>query len=161
MIRDMKSDDWEAVRSIYQEGIASGNATIETHPPSWEDWDQRHMQGCRSVATQDYQVVGWAALSPISSRCVYAGVAEVSVNVSVSMRGQGIGKKLLGALIHDSEQAGIWTLQAGIFPENVASIKLHESCGFREVGYREHLGQLNGQWRNVILMERRSKIVGV
>ncbi|MCJ7622492.1 MAG: N-acetyltransferase family protein [Anaerolineaceae bacterium] len=157
----MKRDDWVAVRSIYQEGIDSGNATFETHLPSWEAWDQNHMQTCRFVAARDHHVVGWAALSPVSGRCIYAGVAEVSVYVCTSMRGQGIGKKLLQTLIHNSEQAGIWTLQAGIFPENIASIKLHKSCGFREVGYREHLGQLYGKWRNVVLMERRSKTTGI
>jgi phosphinothricin acetyltransferase len=161
LIRRMKPEDWDAVRSIYQEGIASGHATFETHPPAWEDWDENHMPECRFVTTQDRQVVGWAALSPVSSRCVYAGVAEVSVYVSAAMRGRGVGKKLLQTLIHGSEGAGIWTLQAGIFPENLASIKLHKSCGFREVGYREHLGKLDGQWRNVILMEHRSKVAGI
>ena len=159
-IETMKPEDWEAVRAIYQQGIATGNATFETEPPEWETWDASHLQKCRLVARAGSQVLGWAALTPVSGRCVYAGVAEVSVYVARAARGRGVGKALLNALITESEQNGIWTLQAGIFPENAASIALHKACGFRGVGYRERIGQMNGVWRDVILMERRSKVVG-
>ena len=152
----MREGDWPAVKAIYEEGIATGQATFETEAPSWETWNTEHLATGRLVACKRGQVVGWAALSPVSGRCVYAGVAEVSVYVAEKARGQGIGTALLQALIIDSEEAGIWTLEAGIFPENRASLVLHKACGFRQVGYRERLGQLNGLWRNVILMERRS-----
>lgn len=155
-LEPMREGDWPAVRAIYEEGIATGQATFETETPSWETWNAEHLATGRLVARNRGQVVGWAALSPVSGRCVYAGVAEVSVYVAEKVRGQGIGIALLQALIIDSEEAGIWTLEAGIFPENRASLALHKACGFRQVGYRERLGQLNGLWRNVILMERRS-----
>ena len=155
-LEPMREGDWPAVRAIYEEGIATGQATFETETPSWETWNADHLATGRLVARNRGQVVGWAALSPVSGRCVYAGVAEVSVYVAEKVRGQGIGIALLQALIIDSEEAGIWTLEAGIFPENRASLALHKACGFRQVGYRERLGQLNGLWRNVILMERRS-----
>lgn len=155
-LEPMREGDWPAVRAIYEEGIATGQATFETETPSWETWNADHLATGRLVARNRGQVVGWAALSPVSGRCVYAGVAEVSVYVAEKARGQGIGTALLQALIIDSEEAGIWTLEAGIFPENRASLALHKACGFRQVGYRERLGQLNGLWRNVILMERRS-----
>lgn len=158
-IDQMKEGDWPSVRAIYQEGIATGNATFETEAPGREAWDEAHRPDCRLVARAGDEVVGWAALSPISSRCVYGGVAEVSVYVAAAARGRGVGKALLNALITASEQAGVWTLQAGIFPENVASIAIHQACGFRKVGVRERLGQLNGVWRDVILMERRSPVV--
>jgi phosphinothricin acetyltransferase len=158
---EFEPEDWPAVRAIYEEGIATGNATFETQVPAWEDWDANHLQDCRLVARKDGQVVGWGALSPVSGRCVYAGVAEVSVYVAAAARGQGIGKRLLQALIEVSERRGIWTLQAGIFPENEASIALHERCGFRKVGTRARLGQLRGVWRDVVLLERRSETVGV
>lgn len=157
----MQSEDWGAVRSIYQEGIATGNATFETDAPEWQEWDRSHLRDCRFVARREGQVVGWGALSPVSSRCVYAGVAEVSIYVTASARGEGIGKTLLRTLIEASERQGIWTLQAGVFPENEASIALHMACGFREVGYREKIGQMNGHWRDVILLERRSEVVGI
>jgi len=157
----MRDEDWDAVRAIYREGIVTGNATFETDAPAWEAWDKGHLRACRLVARADGRVMGWAALSPVSGRCVYAGVAEVSVYVSASARGQGIGKALLGALVEESERAGLWTLQAGIFPENMASIVLHRAHGFREVGRRERIGQMNGVWRDVVLMERRSKAVGI
>jgi L-amino acid N-acyltransferase YncA len=157
----MQGGDWEAVRAIYREGIATGNATFETDVPDWEAWDKNHLPACRLVAKADGRVVGWAALTPYSSRRAYAGVAGLSIYVSASARGQGIGRTLLGALIEASEQAGLWTLQAGIFPENAASLALHRACGFREVGRRERIGRLNGVWRDVVLMERRSKVVGI
>jgi L-amino acid N-acyltransferase YncA len=160
IVGKMKAEDWGDVRSIYQEGIATGNATFETDAPEWQEWDVRHLRDCRFVARRERQVVGWGALSPVSSRCVYAGVAEVSLYVTASARGEGIGKTLLRTLIEASERQGIWTLQAGVFPENEASIALHKACGFREVGYRERIGQMNGYWRDVILLERRSEVVG-
>jgi phosphinothricin acetyltransferase len=159
-IQKMTSEDWPAVREIYREGIASGQATFETEPPPWEEWDADHLEECRLVARLDGEVVAWAALSPVSGRCVYAGVAEVSVYVTSSAGGRGIGKALLARLIEESEACGIWTLQAGIFPENEASLRLHRSCGFREVGRRERLGRIGGAWRDVVLMERRSHVVG-
>ena len=160
-IRNMEADDWGTVRTIYEQGIASGNATFETDVPTWEAWDRVHLETCRIVACRHDQIVGWAALSPISSRRVYAGVAEVSVYVAAAEHRQGIGKKLLQALIKKSEKAGIWTLQAGIFPENEASIALHKACGFRIVGRRQRLGRMNNTWRDVILMERRSRTTGI
>jgi L-amino acid N-acyltransferase YncA len=160
-IEPMAESDWEPVRAIYLEGIATGNATFETEAPSWEKWDATHLPFARVVARTDDDVVGWAALTPVSQRCVYAGVADVSIYVSQRGRGQGIGRKLLATLIDQSEQNGIWTLQAGIFPENVASLTLHRSCGFREVGKRERVGKMNGAWRDTILLERRSEKVGI
>ena len=157
----MKKEDWSAVQSTYQEGIATGNATFETEVPEWEKWDNNHLRDCRLVARVKGQVAGWVALSPVSNRCIYSGVAEVSLYVKVSARGQGIGKALLQAVIKESENAGIWTLQGGSFPENIASIALQKACGFREVGRRERIGQMDGVWRDVILMERRSKVVGI
>lgn len=156
----MRSGDWEAVRAIYCQGIATRNATFEMDAPTWDKWDASHRQDCRLVARAGGRVVGWAASSPVSGRCVYAGVAEVSVYVEQSARGQGVGKALLWELVLASERAGIWTLQTGIFPENVASLALHEACGFRRVGVRERIGQMGGVWRDVVLMERRSEIVG-
>ena len=148
------------MRSIYIEGIATGNATFERAAPDWEKWDAAHLRSCRIVARDGGEILGWAALSPVSSRCVYAGVAEVSVYVAATTQGRGIGAKLISRLVVDSEAAGIWTLQAGIFPENVASIQLHASSGFRIVGTRERIGQQNGRWRDVVLMERRSATIG-
>jgi phosphinothricin acetyltransferase len=160
-LEPMTVQDWEAVAEIFRQGIATGDATFETAVPQWEEWDRAHLAEGRIVAREGERVVGWAALSPVSSRCVYGGVAEVSVYVAARAWGQGIGKALLSALIEASEAAGIWTLQAGIFPENVPSIHLHRACGFRQVGIRERLGQLNGVWRDVVLVERRSSAVGV
>jgi L-amino acid N-acyltransferase YncA len=157
----MRPDDWPAVRAIYLEGIATGNATFEQTAPTWEKWDAGHLPDSRIVARSDAgAVLGWAALSSVSSRCVYAGVSEVSIYVAEGARGYGIGRHLMSRLIAASEANGIWTLQAGIFPENVASIALHERAGFRVVGRRERLGQMNGRWRDVVLMERRSATVG-
>ena len=155
LLRRMLASDWPAVRRIYEQGIATGNATFETAAPGWESWDREHREDCRLVAERESVVVGWAALSPVSGRCVYAGVAEVSVYVAAAARGQGVGRRLL------QEEAGLWTLQAGIFPENEASLRLHRACGFRVVGRRESLGQLHGVWRDVLLLERRSEVVGV
>jgi phosphinothricin acetyltransferase len=161
-IDTMRDDDWEQVRAIYLEGIATGDATFETDAPSWERWNASHLRECRLVArSSSGRVLGWAALSPVSDRCVYAGVAEVSVYVGEKGRGHGTGRALLEALVEASEKRGIWTLQAGVFPENIASIKLHLRCGFREVGRRERLGKRNGAWRDVMLLERRSRSVGV
>jgi phosphinothricin acetyltransferase len=157
----MRAEDWTAVRAIYQEGIATGNATFELHLPEWQEWDANHLPACRLVARTGGQVTGWAAVSAVSSRCVYAGVAEVSVYVAEAARGQGIGRRLLQSLVGASEREGIWTLQAGIFPENEISIALHRACGFRIVGHREKLGRMHGVWRDVILMERRSKVAGI
>jgi L-amino acid N-acyltransferase YncA len=161
MIRSMDDSDRERVLSIYEEGIRTGNATFETSAGSWEQWDAGHLKSPRLVAESAEEVVGWAALSPVSGRCVYGGVAEVSVYVSSAARGKGIGVALLTRLTEESEKHNIWTLQAGIFPENEASIKIHEKAGFRTVGIREKLGKMDGRWRDVVLMERRSEKVGV
>jgi phosphinothricin acetyltransferase len=151
--------DWPAVRAIFKEGIATGNATFEIAAPEWPEWDAKHLPHSRLVAREAAEIVGWAALSPVSSRPVYRGVAEVSIYVAAHARGQGIGKALLAALIAESETHGIWTLQAGIFPENAASIDLHQKTGFRMVGRRERIGCLDGAWRDTVLLERRSAIV--
>lgn len=157
----MTEQDWPAVREIYLQGIATGNATFEKSAPAWKEWDERHLKSCRLVGRIDDRILGWAALSPVSSRCVYGGVAEVSIYVAEDARGHGVGRRLLAALVDASEQNGIWTLQAGIFPENQASIRLHQQVGFRIVGRRERLGCMNGVWRDIVLMERRSAVVGV
>jgi L-amino acid N-acyltransferase YncA len=160
LIDSMKESDWEQVRSIYLEGIASGDATFETDAPPWEKWDASHLSSCRLVARSGANVMGWAALSSVSSRCVYGGVAEVSVYIGQRYRGMGLGRALLTTLIAESEKNGLWTLQAGVFPENKASIDLHKRCGFREVGRRERIGKMDGRWRDTVLLERRSTIVG-
>jgi L-amino acid N-acyltransferase YncA len=160
-IRPMVVADWPQVRQIYLEGIATGNATFETEAPSWDKWDNGHLQNCRLLACDGADIVGWAALSAVSSRRVYAGVTEVSVYVARSAQGKGVGRALLSALIESAEAAGIWTLQAGIFPENISSIHLHKSLGFREVGRREKIGRMRDRWRDVMLLERRSKVVGI
>jgi len=157
----MEAEHWPEVRTIYESGIATGNATFQTGAPAWEEWDAAHVKNCRLVALEHDEILGWAALTPVSGRCVYAGVAEVSIYISESARGKGIGRHLLNALIAESEQHNFWTLQAGIFPENVASIRLHESCGFRMIGRREKIGQMQGVWRDTVLLERRSSTVGV
>jgi len=157
----MDSADWSEVRRIYLEGIASGNATFEKDAPDWERWDQNHYQFARLVVVRGNSVAGWAALSPASARAVYKGVAEVSVYVTTAARGQGIGRALLDELIQHSENNGIWTLQASIFPENTASVELHRRFGFREVGRRERIAKLNGVWRDTVLFERRSSLVGL
>ncbi|MEP6741884.1 MAG: N-acetyltransferase family protein [bacterium] len=160
-IRALDEAHWPAVRSIYLEGIATGQATFETQAPTWNEWDAAHLAAPRLVAVSDEAVVGWGALGPVSARSVYAGVAETSVYVASGARGLGIGRALLERLIADSETNNIWTLQAGIFPENVASMTLHKSCGFREVGRRERIGKMKGLWRDTILLERRSDKLGI
>jgi phosphinothricin acetyltransferase len=154
-IEPMRAEDWPAVHAIYAEGIAGGNATFETEPPAWPAWDAAHLPAHRFVARSGGEVVGWVALAPVSERCVYAGVAENSVYVASSSRGRGIGQRLLEAVIASADAAGIWTVQTGVFPENTASVALHRRCGFRVVGTRERLGQLDGRWRDVLFMERR------
>ena len=157
----MLAANWQDVKRIYEEGIATGDATFQTSAPLWEEWDSSHLQSCRLIAIDENKVIGWAALTPVSDRCVYAGVAEVSVYVAREARDKGVGKKLLEALIKESEKNNLWTLQAGIFPENISSIKIHEACGFRLIGRREKIGKMNGKWRDTILLERRSNLVGV
>lgn len=161
VIDAMQPGDWPAVEAIYREGIATGLATFETETPSWERWDAVHRPDCRLVVRAGERVLGWAALSPVSDRCVYAGVAENSIYIAAAARGQGIGKALLRALVEASEAAGVWTLQTGIFPENAASLALHQACGFRIVGIRERIGQLHGVWKDVVFLERRSRVVGI
>jgi L-amino acid N-acyltransferase YncA len=157
----MAPADWSAVRAIYLEGIATGNATFESSAPDWPTWDSSHLASCRLVAQCTGEIAGWAALGAVSGRCVYAGVAEVSVYVAQRARGKGVGTALLEALVSESEKQGLWSLQAGIFPENSVSVRLHERAGFRIVGTRERLGAMNGRWRDVLLMERRSTTVGI
>lgn len=161
-ITSMQPEDWEAVRAIYIQGLASGNASFETTAPDWIEWDSRHLKYGRLVARwiPTGQVVGWAALSPYSHRPVYAGVAEVSIYISPDYQGRGLGKQLLLRLIEEAENEGVWTLQAVLFPENTASLALHQACGFRQVGRRERIGKSGGIWRDVLLLERRSARVG-
>ncbi|MBU9710849.1 GNAT family N-acetyltransferase [Evansella tamaricis] len=161
IVSEMGQDDWEVVSNIYLEGIRTGNATFETNVPTWEKWDESHVKKCRLVARRNEKVIGWAALSPVSSRCVYTGVAEVSIYISKSTSGQGVGSAILSELIKESEKEGYWSLKAGIFPENKASIMLHKKHGFREVGIQDRIGKINGVWRNVLLLERRSDVVGI
>ncbi|HFE67618.1 MAG TPA: N-acetyltransferase family protein [Chloroflexi bacterium] len=161
-IDSMQAVDWPDVARIYGEGIASGDATFETAVPDWQSWDEGHLSYGRLIARNEAgEIIGWAALSPVSGRCVYGGVAEVSVYVAAGARGRGVGSALLAALVAASEKNGIWTLQAGIFPENEASVAIHQKCGFRIVGRRERLAQQYGRWRDVLLLERRSQVVGV
>jgi L-amino acid N-acyltransferase YncA len=159
-IREMTANDWPFVRSIYLAGVATGQATFETEAPDWDDWNQAHLPAPRLVAVSDGAIAGWSALSHVSKRAVYAGVAEVSVYVDENIRRRGVGSLLLAALATQSEKAGIWTLQASIFPQNAASISLHKSCGFREVGTRRRIGKLKDVWRDTVLLERRSEAVG-
>jgi len=158
-IREMYKTDWDQVKEIYQQGIDTNLATFQTECPSFEEFDQSHLEDCRYVAVDGYTVVGWAVLSAVSSRCVYRGVAEVSIYVRDSYKGKKVGTQLLTHLIAKSEEHGIWTLQSAIMEDNLASIRLHEKCGFRKVGYRERIGKDRfGVWRNTVLMERRSNI---
>jgi phosphinothricin acetyltransferase len=158
-IGPLQAEHWDAVARIYAQGIATGHATFETEVPSWERWDASHLADHRLVALSGDEVVGWAALSPVSGRCVYGGVVEESVYVAEEARGRGVGRVLLEALIAGAEAAGIWTIQTGIFPENETSLRLHERVGFRIVGIRERLGMHHGVWRDVVLLERRSPAV--
>jgi L-amino acid N-acyltransferase YncA len=160
-IKPLTVEHWPSVKSIYQAGIATGNATFETAAPTWEQWDATHSKADRLVAIEEGAVLGWAALTPVSGRCVYSGVGEVSVYVSPAAQGKGVGKALLQALITASEQHDYWTLQAGIFPENKASVRLHEKAGFKTVGIRERIGKMNNVWRDVVLLERRSHKTGI
>src|SRR5438552_13260037 len=159
-IEQMRPIDWAQVKAIYLEGIATGQATFETDAPSWEAWDDAHLRFARLVARDGQTISGWAALSPVSRRPAYAGVAEVSVYVAANHRNAGVGRALLEALIAESEKNGIWMLQAVVFPENGATIALHLRCGFREVGRRARIGKLNNEWRDTILLERRSALIG-
>jgi L-amino acid N-acyltransferase YncA len=161
VINELAPADWEEVRAIYLEGIAGGQATFETEAPPWEAWDAGHLAFARLAARRDGRLVGWAALSPVSRRACYQGVAEVSVYVTAAVRGQGVGLALLQALILASEANGIWTLQGGTFPENTASLRLQVRCGFRIIGRRERIGRLGGVWRDTVLTERRSQRVGM
>ncbi len=159
-IEQMRPVDWAEVKAIYLEGIAAGHATFETDAPAWEAWDAAHLRFARLIAHDGQTISGWAALSPVSQRQAYAGVAEVSVYVAANHRNAGVGRALLEVLIAESEKNGIWMLQAVVFPENVVTIALHLRCGFREVGRRERIGKLNGEWRDTILLERRSALIG-
>jgi L-amino acid N-acyltransferase YncA len=159
-IRPLLPTDWDAVRRIYVEGIASGDATFETEAPDWDQWNRAHRGDCRLAVSEGNTLLGWAALSPVSTRAAYGGVAEVSVYVAATARGRGLGEALLRALIRVSEESGVWTLQAGIFPENEASVRLHERMEFRRVGVRRRIGRLDGRWRDTLLFERRSETVG-
>jgi phosphinothricin acetyltransferase len=156
----MTASDWPDVARIYAEGVATRNATFETAIPSWREWDAGHLEACRLVAREDGAVVGWAALSPVSRRNCYRGVAEVSVYVSTSAQSRGVGRALLAELVEASEAAGVWTLQGSTFPENAASLRLQEALGFRVVGHRERVAKLDGRWRDTVLTERRSTRVG-
>ncbi len=160
-IRNIKKENFFQVAEIYKQGIETGIATFQNDISDWESWDKSHLPNCRIAAFEGNEMVGWASLSPVSSRCVYAGVGEVSVYIATKFRRKGVGEFLLTRLIQESEKEGLWTLQSGIFAENIGSIKLHERCGFRQIGYREKVGLKDGIWKDNIIMERRSKIVGV
>ena len=159
-VRDLRPGDWREVARIFEQGIRTGNATFETEVPSWEAWDAAHLREHRFVAERDGRVVGWIALAPVSSRCCYEGVAEVSAYVGEEARGEGVGRALLARLIESSERGGIWTLETGVFPENEPSLALLQRFGFRVVGTRERIGRLHGMWRDVVFLERRSEVVG-
>ncbi len=158
-IEPMLASDWPAVRQIYADGIATGNATFETAVPDWEVWNEKQIASPRLVMRDEGRVLAWAALSRVSAREVYLGVCEVSIYVAAEGRGRGVGRQLLAELVRQSESAGIWTLQASIFPENEASVGLHQRCGFRIVGKRERIAQRDGVWRDTLLMERRSAVI--
>jgi L-amino acid N-acyltransferase YncA len=159
--KSLEKEDWISVADIYKQGIETGNATFQKDIPTWEEWDSGHIKACRIVAVIENKIAGWAALSPVSGRSVYSGVAEVSIYISNQYKGRKVGTRLLEKIISESEQNGFWTLQAGIFPENAASLKIHENMGFRRVGVREKIGKMNGIWRDTVLLERRSKIAGI
>ena len=160
-IRKFSKEYFPEVKNIYQQGIDTGNATFQNAAKSWEEWNKSMLVNCRIIATENNKILGWAGLSAVSSREVYSGVAEVSVYVAEHAQGKGVGNKLLAQLITESENNNIWMLQAGIFPENTGSIKLHKNNGFRQLGIRENIGKMNGVWRDSVLLERRSKIVGI
>lgn len=160
-IRSLEKEDWIEVSRIYKQGIETKIATFETKIPEWAEWDKSHLNTCRFVAQINDKIVGWVAISPVSGRCVYGGVAEVSIYVDSFYSGKQIGTKLLKKLIEESEKNGIWTLQAGIFSENIGSLKLHKKVGFRKIGYRERISKLEGFWKDIVLLEKRSKKVGV
>lgn len=158
-IKKLQLQHWPEVARIYGQGIATGDATFETEIPTWESWNSSHLAEHRFIATSSGKVVGWVAIAPVSERCVYGGVVESSVYVSAEAQGTGVGTSLLECLIESTERAGIWTIQAGMFPENVGSVRLHQRAGFEIVGRRKRLGKLNGEWRDVLLTERRSDAV--
>lgn len=160
-IKNIESENFIQVAEIYRQGIATGMATFQNDVPAWDTWNGSHLLTCRIAAFEGTIMLGWAALTPVSGRYVYAGVAEVSIYIAENFRGKGIGNLLLDNLIAASERAGLWTLQSGIFPENNGSIRLHEKCGFRKIGYREKIGKKEGIWKDNIIMERRSKAVGI
>lgn len=160
-IRSLTSTDWPRVKEIYENGIATGIATFEPSAPSWKDWDSSHLQFSRLVALENQHIMGWAAINPVSGRCVYGGVAEVSVYVETNYRGRGLGKLVFKELTIDSEKNGIWTLQAGVFTENIASLHIHLQAGFRVIGKRERIGRLSNVWKDNLLLEKRSTRVGV
>jgi phosphinothricin acetyltransferase len=160
LFRSLRKEDWPVVAEIYRQGIETGNATFEKKIPEWATWNQTHHDKCRLIAVADGKVAGWAALIPVSGRVVYSGVAEVSIYISSEFRGSGIGRRLLIKLVEESETEGFWTLQASVFPENAASIKIHLDAGFRKVGFREKIGIMDGIWRDTVLLERRSKVTG-
>lgn len=161
-IEEMRPSDWEQVGSIYLQGINTGIATFQSELPSWESWNEGHSKSCRLVARSGDSILGWVALSPASSRSCYAGVAEVSIYIGENYKGQGIGTSLLQNVIKLSEEIGFWTLQSGIIRENTISIALHKKCGFREIGVRERVAKMNnGIWHDVVLVERRSKVIGI
>jgi phosphinothricin acetyltransferase len=160
-IANLNEKHWPAVKRIYEEGIATGHATFQTSAPAWTEWNKSHVSNSRIVMLEGGEVIGWGALTPVSDRCVYAGVAEVSIYVASDARGKGVGKALLNELIKSSEEHGYWTLQAGIFPENEASLIMHEKAGFRKIGIRERIGKMSGKWRDTLLLERRSQKAGI
>lgn len=159
--RHMSPADWPRLKKIYEAGIATGIATFETVAPSWEDWNSAHLQFSRLVSLEDQHITGWAALSPVSGRCVYGGVAEVSLYVDPIYRGRGIGKSLLQNLVTESENNGIWTLQSGLFIENAASLQVHLQSGFRIIGKREKIGKLHDEWKDSLILEKRSSQIGI
>ena len=161
VIETMNEQSWESVQRIYNDGIATKNATFQTQAPDFNAWDQAHRKDCRLIARIENQIAGWAALSNVSNRCVYSGVAEVSIYIDSHFRGMGVGDQLMKQLIVESEKSGIWTLQAGVFPENKASIALHLKNGFRILGTREKIGKMDQTWRDVTMLERRSTVVGI
>ena len=161
IIKNIEQQNFYLVADIYKQGIETGVATFQNDIPDWESWDKNHLPNCRIAAYAGNEMGGWAALTAVSSRCVYAGVGEVSVYVATDFRGKGVGEFLLNQLIKESEEAGLWTLQSGIFQENIRSIKLHLKCGFRLIGFREKVGKKDGVWKDNIIMERRSKVVGL